>query len=89
MKNYDRKIPMHCPLCGNDQFSYIDEQFEEMDDVPDNAKIKCSDCNSIFTKEELINENAEAIDIAVEEVANEVMKDLEKQLKGVFKNWKF
>ena len=29
MKNLDRKVTLLCPLCGNDQFESLDEEFEE------------------------------------------------------------
>ena len=30
MKNLDRKVTLLCPLCGNDQFSSLDEEFEDL-----------------------------------------------------------
>ena len=30
MKNLDRKVTLLCPLCGNDQFLSLDEEFEDL-----------------------------------------------------------
>ena len=30
MKNLDRKVTLLCPLCGNDQFESLDEEFEDL-----------------------------------------------------------
>ena len=30
MKNLDRKATLLCPLCGNDQFESLDEEFEDL-----------------------------------------------------------
>lgn len=29
MKNLDRKVTLLCPLCGNNQFESLDEEFED------------------------------------------------------------
>ena len=33
MKNLDRKVTLLCPLCGNDQFESMDEEFEDRGDT--------------------------------------------------------
>ncbi len=76
MKNYNREIKLFCPICGNDQFESIDT---------DDARVKCSDCQRIYTKEELIDGNQEAIETNIDEVKDELMKDLQKKLKKMFK----
>ena len=30
MKNLDRKVTLFCPLCGNNQFEFLDEKFEDL-----------------------------------------------------------
>lgn len=75
---------MHCPVCGNDQFSAIDDDLDNLSDAPDETRIQCSDCKTIFTKEEL-EENQATINANMEEVKNEAVKELEKELKKALK----
>ena len=85
MKDFSRNITMHCPVCGNDQFSSLDSEFEDLSDAPDNARLQCSDCKTVFSKEELIEENQEAINDNVEEIKQDVVKEIEKELKKALK----
>ena len=85
MKDYKRTITLLCPLCGNDQFESLDVEEGEELDAPDTIRFKCSDCKSIFTKAELIENNNESIESSIDEVKEEVIKDLEKKLKELFK----
>ena len=88
MKNYDREVSMLCPVCGNDQFSLLNQEYEDIDTAPGVAKIQCSDCKSIYTKNELLEANAEIIDTAIEEAIQEIASDLEKDFKKALKKWK-
>ena len=54
MKNLSRNVTLYCDICGNDQFSTIDDLDCELQDAPGETKIKCSDCGKIFTKDELL-----------------------------------
>ena len=49
-----------------------------MENAPDETAVKCSDCGTIFTKAELIHDNSERIEMAVEEVKTEAIKEIEK-----------
>lgn len=81
---------MLCPLCGNDLFESLDSQCDQpMDVAPDNLKMRCSDCNSIYTKEELIERNQEILENAVKDIEEDAIKEIEKELKKVIKKWKF
>ena len=59
MKDLSRNISLLCPTCGNDQFSAIDVETDDLSDAPDETRVKCSDCGMILTKAELIEENQE------------------------------
>ncbi len=85
MKDFSRNITMHCPICGNDQFTSLDCELEDILDAPSDIRLQCSDCKAILTKEELIEENKEAISDNVEEIQQEVVKEIEKELKKAFK----
>ena len=84
MKDYNRNIAMLCPICGNDQFSTIDN-VEDLQEAPDETRIQCSDCKKILTKAELLESNQHIIDANIEEVEKDLMKNIEKKLKKMFK----
>lgn len=79
MKDLSREVAMLCPLCENDQFECLDEEFEDGVDTLDEVRFRCSDCGSVFTKEELIAENAEVLDNAVEDIKEEFLKKLQSK----------
>ena len=39
MKNLDRKVTLLCPLCGNDQFESLDEEFEDLLHATDDVRV--------------------------------------------------
>lgn len=85
MEDLDRRVTMHCPVCGNDQFILPNDDLGSLVDAPDDTKIKCADCQTIFTKAELIEENQEAINDSIEEIQQEAIKEIEKELKKVLR----
>lgn len=87
MKDLSREVPMMCPLCGNNQFEFPDNYSPDMDDSEE-AVIRCIDCGSKFTREELIAENAEIIDNAMEELKKDAQKEIEKEIARMFRKWK-
>lgn len=87
MKDFDRKVTLLCPLCGNDQFESLDEKFEDLLHASDEVRVRCSDCGSEYTKRELIDSNAALIDNAVDELAQEATKELEDRLRKAIKKW--
>ena len=54
-----RTVRLRCPVCANDQFSAVDNEMEDIDEVSDNTCLKCSDCGAVYTKAELIADNNE------------------------------
>lgn len=88
MKDLNRNVAMLCPQCGNDQFSIVGEEYIGVDDAPANAKLQCSDCKAVYTKEEILAANAEKINIAAEEIVQDAMQEFEKELKKALKKWK-
>ena len=88
MKDLNKRITLLCPICGNDQFESLDGDFDDAESTPDDAKFRCSDCNSVFTKEVLINENAEKINNTVEELKQDIIKEVEHELKKMLRDFK-
>ena len=80
-----RNVSLFCPTCGNDQFSCIDTEIDNLSDAPDDTKIQCVDCKCIFTKAELIEANQDIINANIEEIKQDFIKELEKKLKKMFK----
>jgi predicted RNA-binding Zn-ribbon protein involved in translation (DUF1610 family) len=88
MKDLSRTVSLLCPVCGNDQFDALDDSFVDFDAAPDDTQFKCADCGSLFTKEQLLGENSEKINIAIEEVKQEAIKEMKKELERAFRKWK-
>ena len=89
MKDLSRSVKLLCPLCGNDQFESLEGELEDFVSAPGEIRFRCSDCQSIYTKGELKEENSEIIENTVEEMKTEAIKELEKELKKAMKKWKF
>lgn len=78
-------IGMKCSVCGNDQFSTVDEDIQDIQGAEDEIEIRCSDCGRTTTKEQLIEENSYIIDANVEDFKEESVKEIEKKFKKMFK----
>ena len=85
MKNLKKTVILHCPICGNDQFTLTDCDFEDLAAAPDETRIKCSDCQNVFTKSDLIQENQSAINANIEDFKKDVVKEIENEIKKKFK----
>ena len=83
MEDLTRRIQLLCPICGNDQFSAPDIEDENYDlsSAPDETRLQCSLCQNIFTKATLFEDNQSRINAAIEDMAQEVIKELAKSLK--------
>jgi hypothetical protein len=60
-------------------------EIDDLSDAPDDTRIQCADCKNVFTKAELIEANQDVINANIEEVKEELLKDLDKKLKKLFK----
>jgi predicted nucleic acid-binding Zn-ribbon protein len=69
---YDRSISLMCPTCGHKDFEH---------DETDESPVRCAGCDRVLTRDELIRENGELIDSAVDELKTEVVKDIQKELR--------
>lgn len=85
MKDMEMNIKLRCSVCGNDQFLAVDESIKDINEAEDDIEIKCSDCGRIVTKEQLIEENSSLIDDNIEDFKDEVMKELDKEIRKIFK----
>ncbi len=78
---YSRSVSMICSTCGSKDFEFD----AEVQDGP----IRCTACDRIFTREELIRENGALIDEHVDEVKSEIVSDLKASLRKAFGGSKY
>lgn len=78
-KAYDKSIHLHCIVCG----STDDFEFNE-----DKSFIKCLKCNKEYPGgyEELVELNQSLIQEEVEATKTEIIKDVEKDIRDMFKD---
>lgn len=80
-EKYNRSISLLCPTCGNDQFKYDDEN--------ELLSVICQQCKTEISRDDLIEANAENIEINKDEIIRELEKDVQKQFKDMFKGSKW
>lgn len=85
MKEMEKRIIMKCSVCGNDQFSVIDETIDDLLNAPDGTMVKCSDCGRVTSKGQLLEENQHIIAANFEDFKQEIMDQIRKDLKRVLK----
>lgn len=85
MKNMEMNISLKCSICGNDQFSSINENINDLQNAPNESEVKCSDCGRVTTKEQIIEENSSLIDANIEDFKEDIVKKLKKDFKKMFK----
>lgn len=77
-EKYGRSISLNCPTCGNTQFVGSGDNSAE--------PIACSSCGRTLTTDELIHENSENIAEHIDEMKEQVIKDISKHFKETLKN---
>jgi transcription initiation factor TFIIIB Brf1 subunit/transcription initiation factor TFIIB len=77
---HSRSIKMLCSTCGGSDF--------EFDPEVENGPARCVSCDRIYSREELTRENQARIDENVEEIKAEVVEDLHKSIRDMFKGSK-
>lgn len=70
---YSRSIRLICPTCASTDFEY--------DKDTDGGPIRCASCDRVLSREELIRENGEIIEVEVSEVKNEIIDDITKDFR--------
>lgn len=70
-----RNISLKCGVCGNTNFEFDDMIYITIEEA---KVIKCTICNKVYTREEIIDVNSTLIYNTSEELAQEVLK---KELK--------
>lgn len=81
-EKFDRTIPLNCPTCGGTEFEYQSEN-------DDTQPVKCHGCGLTTTKAELIASNSENIDAHMDEIKEQLLKDVTQSFKDAFKGNKY
>jgi len=74
-EKYNRQIALLCPTCGNRDFQL------NCDGECTEGTIVCPSCNRTMSRAELLNENGETVDIALEDVSSAVLEDAEVEIR--------
>lgn len=77
---YDQTINLTCPTCGCSDFAFdrgVDEKIEVM---------KCASCDREFSKDELLRENSENIDLHLSEIKEQITKDIADDFRKSLRN---
>lgn len=85
MRDMEITISLKCSICGNDQFSAIDESIHDIEEAVDEVEIRCSDCGRVTTKAQLLEENSHIIDANIEDFKEDIIKEIQKDFKKMFK----
>ncbi len=84
LDNLSREVRMVCRACGNDEFEY-DDVVGDLANAPDETELKCTHCGLKTTKGELMEDNSESISAVVDEISEEVVAAVQKELDAAFK----
>ena len=80
-----KHITLYCPACGNKSFSLLDNFEGELTDAPDDTKIKCSNCDKVFTKAQFIEGNQYIINEYIEDIQNGLIQNFKNKISKMFK----
>jgi hypothetical protein len=71
-----KNISLKCGVCGNTHFECADAIYSSTEEA---EQLKCTVCNKVYTREELMEVNTTLINNTTKELAKEA---LEKELKS-------
>lgn len=88
MDDLSVQVALTCPTCGCTEFAY--ETPASGQDFTDDWAFTCAHCGRTFTRAELIEANAESIDMTVSDMGDGIVDALAKDLKKALKKhgWK-
>ena len=79
LMQHQRTIRLQCPACGG-------TDFENGATEDPTSGLECTTCHRGTTREQLIEDNAEHIEIHKKELANEVAENLKKDFENTLKD---
>jgi len=77
---YTRSVVLLCPTCGCTTLAELESH------SCGQATVRCPSCGRTMSKDELIRENGATIAAAVEEMKEDVVSDVQKELRDMLKN---
>ncbi|MCH5165886.1 MAG: hypothetical protein J1G01_05745 [Clostridiales bacterium] len=86
LKISDRTVRLICPVCGSDNFNYLNGI--SFDDMNDSDTVQCAMCKQTFTKEQILEANQDSIDAEIEAMQDEAISQVVKELNKAFKKFK-
>ena len=88
MDDLSVQVALACPTCGCTEFAY--ETPAPGEDFTDDEVFTCAHCGRSLTRAELIEANAESIDMTVNDMGGDIVDALSKDLKKSLKKqgWK-
>lgn len=84
LKIEPREVRLICRGCGCDQFEH-DDADGELHEAPYESVLKCAHCGLETTKGELIEDNDETIQAAVDDITEEATDAILKELRKAFR----
>lgn len=87
MDDLSVQVPLSCPTCGCTEFSEDSEADQESDDE---RFFTCAHCGAQFSKAQLIDANSASINATIQDMGDEIISALSKDLKKklVKQGWK-
>lgn len=76
--DHSRSVSMQCTTCGGAEF-----EFES-----GSSPVRCTGCNRIYMREELIRENGARIESELKNVKADIAADIRKDFSKMFKKFK-
>lgn len=76
--DYSRSVSMQCSTCAGTEFEH------DEDDGP----MRCTGCDRVYAREELVRENGARIEAEVDEVKSQIVADIHKDFSKMFKKFK-
>lgn len=73
-EKHERTVTLLCPTCGGTEFKLES-------DAPEST-VTCTRCERTLTRDELIRENSENIELHLEDVRAGIIKDVAKELQN-------
>ncbi len=74
----DREVRMYCPTCGGTDFSFVENDDEEL--------VSCAQCERQIARSDLLEENSELLAETQNEIAKEAQKQIEAEMKKMLRN---
>lgn len=78
-----REVRLICRACGYDEFKY--DIAGELSEAPDETVLKCAHCGLETTKGEFIEDNDESIQAVVDDITEEAVAAIMKELGKAFR----